>query len=378
MIFDKIIAKKFFNKAVALEETNNLDEAFELYKKAAVAGLPDAMFKLYDLYINKNFHAKEMNNMLELVLSGKPVMPWEVHSQKKPDIEAGAHWLHRAAEFGHIEACFIYGHSLCGANRIEEGLRFLDKAAKGGHEMARLWRSYFTKHDPISDMMYDKMLEKCFNADGKIDLEIAGILKDGQPRQLAIYGYKLMSMYSKGLIDGSSLNFYMPTSNGIPYFPIAPKRGCWETFIRINKDALPHGTLLTFTSDIRVIPMSLHGLRIIGEAVYKSPSFGWLEEEKKAIVLQVDSAVHLDEQKVADVARRYVLRSDEYQPTNVAFFEENGEKEYSVEIAEIKGQTVNVLYRYTIGGSDEVWSYFTPTLINITLFSQEKDNKCLL
>lgn len=63
------------------------------------------------------------------------------------------------------------------------------------------------------------------------------------------------------------------------YFPVAPKRGSWETFVRVNKDALPNGTLLTFTSDIHVVPMSLQGMRIVGEALYKSPSFGWLREE---------------------------------------------------------------------------------------------------
>ena len=142
--------------------------------------------------------------------------------------------------------------------------------------------------------------------------------------------------------------------------------------MRVNKDALPDGTLLTFTSDIHVEPKSLQGLRIVGEAVYKSPSFGWLREEKTAAVLQVDSFVCLDEQKVADVARRYMLRSDEYLPSNVAFFEENGEKEYSVEIAEIKNDSVNVMYRYTIGGRDDVKSFFAPELIELILFEAKE------
>ena len=364
----------YFDKALNLEESGNLEEAYEYYRKAAEEGLSDAMFKLYDLYLNKGFHAKENNNMLELALSGKPVMPWDVTSQKVNDVESGIYWLRRAAEAGHIEACCIYGHRLCDEKDIDNGLSFLNKAAEGGHKLARLWHSYFSNHESVSDDEYNEILAKCFNTEGKIDLELAGILKDGKPNQLARYGYTLMSLYNKGLVDGSFLNYFMPKSNGIPYFPVAPKRGSWETFVRVNKDALPDGTLLTFTSDICVMPMTLQGLRIVGEAVYKSPSFGWLREEKNAVVFQVDSSVCLDDQKVADVARRYMLRSEEYLPTNVAFFEENGEKEYSVEIAEIKDGSVNVLYRYTIGGSDDVQSYFSPELIDLKINETEGYN----
>ena len=69
-----------FDKAVEFEESDNLEDAYQCYLKAAEAGMPDAMFKLYDLFVNKGFHAKEENNMLEQALSGKPVMPWDVFS----------------------------------------------------------------------------------------------------------------------------------------------------------------------------------------------------------------------------------------------------------------------------------------------------------
>lgn len=370
MILDSYLAKYYIDKATALEESGNLEGAYELYKKAADAGSSDAMFKLFELYMSKGFHEKEENNMLGLMLSGKPVMPWDVKTHKSPDVQAGEYWLRRAAESGHVDACFIYGHSLCSAHREGEGFRFLEKAKKGGHEQAGLWCSYFSRHQPVSDERYNVMLERFSAPDGKINLMQAGFLKDGTPSQLARYGYKLMSMYNGGLIDAPSLNFYMPSWKGIPCYPIAAKRGCWETFIRVNKDALPHGTLLTFTSDIDIkylIPKSLHGLRIIGEAVYKSPSFGWLKVEKKAIVMLVDNSVCLDLQKTLDVAQRYKLHEEEYSPANVAFFEEDGEKEYSVEIAEIKGTKLNVLCRYTIGGDDYVMSHFTPELISLTI-----------
>lgn len=361
-----------FDKAVEFEESDNLEDAYQCYLKAAEAGMPEAMFKLYDLFVNKGFHAKEENNMLEQALSGKPVMPWDVFSHASPDVKSGLYWLSRAAGLGHAEACCSYGYGLCESGDTDNGLHFLKQSADKGNKAACRLVSYFTKHDSISDEQYDEELERLFNADGKLDIEVAGILKDGNPKQLAKYGHTLMTRFNNGTIDGNLMNFLMPKSDGIPYFPVAPKRGRWETFVRVNKDALPDGTLLTFTSDIHVEPKSLQGLRVVGEAVYKSPSFGWLREEKTAAVLQVDSFVCLDEQKVADVARRYMLRSDEYLPSNVAFFEENGEKEYSVEIAEFNNGSVNVMYRYTIGGSDDVKSFFTPELIELILFEAKE------
>lgn len=356
-----------YEAAMFFEERNDLEAAYKYYCQAASAGLPEAMFRLYNLFVNKGFHAKENNNMAELLLSGKPVMPWDVTLHKVPDFEIGMYWLGKAADSGLTDACYIYGHHLCVANKLDEGLSYLKKAADNNHEMARLWWSYFSKHEFVPDEIYNNILEECFTSTGKIDLVFAGFLKDGKPNQLAKYGYLLMSRYNKGLIDGSSLNFYMPKANGIPYFPVAPKRGNWETFVRVNKDVLSDGTLLTFTADIGVKPLSMNGLRIVGEAIYKSPAFGWLKEEKRAVVMKVDSAIRLNKSIIADVVHRYKLRHDEYMPANVAFFEENGEKEYSVEIAEIKGDEVIILYRYTIGGSDSVRSYFTPELLSIKL-----------
>ena len=360
-----------YDKAVKFEEADNLAEAYQCYIKAAEVGMPDAMFKLYDLFVNKGFHAKEVNNMLELALSGKPVMPWNVSSHTSPDVKSGLYWLSKAAESGHVEACFVFGAHLCDIGQMDKGMNFLRKAAAGENEKARQLISYLSRHDAASDEEYSKYLGKLITANGEIDIEIAGILKDGSPEQLAKYGYTLMTHYNNGVIDGRILNTLIPKLDGIPYFPVAPKRGLWETFVRINKDALPDGTLLTFTSDIHVEPMSLHGLRVVGKAVYKSPSFGWLNDEKKAIVLQVDSASVLGENELADVARRFRLRQDEYIPSNVAFFCENGEKEYSVEIAEIKNGSVNVMYRYTIDGSDDVHNFFTPELIELTINNTE-------
>ena len=66
------------------------------------------------------------------------------------------------------------------------------------------------------------------------------------------------------------------------------------------------------------------------------------------------------------ILQKQPLREWEYQD-DVSFFLERGEKEYSVEIACISGNTVDILYRYTIGGSDDVEHYFPPELISLAL-----------
>lgn len=362
----KVELQALLDSAIEYEHAGNLEEAYAKYLTAAEAGLSEAMYRLFVLFVGKGFHAKEENNLFELALKGSPILPWSIKAHLSPDMKTGIYWLSRAADSGHIDACNIYGRMLCDADDIENGLSYLHKSADAGNSDATRWISYFTKHDPVSDEEYDVLLAEFFK-DNNINVQSAGILKDGRPDQLARYGYKLMLLFNQGLISSGDLNYYMPKSNGIPYHPVAPKRGNWETFVRVNKNALPDGTLLTFTSDINTSPKSLHGLKFVGEVVYRSPSFGWLKEEKTACVMEIDSSVDLDEETIKDVASRYYLRNYEYRTEDVAFFEEDGEKEYSVEIAEIRDGKVNVLYRYTIDGSDQVDSYFEPELIALKL-----------
>ena len=66
-----------------------------------------------------------------------------------------------------------------------------------------------------------------------------------------------------------------------------------------------------------------------------------------------------------EVVEAFQLREEEYLGDSLAFLVENGEKEYSFEIAGIQGNQVEVLWRYTIGGSDRVQNYFEPELISI-------------
>ena len=51
---------------------------------------------------------------------------------------------------------------------------------------------------------------------------------------------------------------------------------------------------------------------------------------------------------------------------------ENGGKEYSVEIACLNGLEVDLLFRYTIGGSNDVKRFFAPRLLSLALNALEE------
>ena len=66
-----------------------------------------------------------------------------------------------------------------------------------------------------------------------------------------------------------------------------------------------------------------------------------------------------------NVVESFHLIEEEYMGDSIAFFTENGEKEYSFEVAGIREKRVEVLWRYTIGGTDRVEEYFEPELISM-------------
>ena len=133
-----------------------------------------------------------------------------------------------------------------------------------------------------------------------------GELKNGSPAQNSKLGYAAFP--------------YLMDDNKIPIFPVSPKRVGWKTFVRIDRNTFPDGAKILFSADINVHPDFLNGLSYVGEAKYISPAFGWLREEK----------------------------------------------EYSVEISALIGEHIDVLYRYTIGGSDRVKKYIEPKLLELS------------
>ena len=112
---------------------------------------------------------------------------------------------------------------------------------------------------------------------------------------------------------------------------------------------------------------NLHHARIAGTAVYKSPKFGWMAEKKNAVLIRLGENAVLSSDALREVVNSFALRDEEYNCKSIAFMVENGEKEYSLEVAGITDKKVEVLWRYTIGGSDSVDNYFEPELISLNL-----------
>ena len=102
-------------------------------------------------------------------------------------------------------------------------------------------------------------------------------------------------------------------------------------------------------------------------AKYRSPGFGWLGEEKNAVLIRLGENNTLSGEKLKEVVDAFSLIDEEYRAESIAFMVENREKEYSFEVAGIRDEKVEVLWRYTIGGSDRVHQYFEPQLISIKI-----------
>ena len=164
---------------------------------------------------------------------------------------------------------------------------------------------------------------------------------------------------------------------GIPLIPAAPRRMCWRTYIRIQWECFPKpDAYLALASDIldedrpdSLIDVRQH-LRFVGKAVYRSPAFGWLQEEKTAVLLQYDP-VRLTEWTQAVMQHTQLLKKNPLRPfecdDSVSYLFECGEKEYSVEITCICDGRVDILYRYTIGGSEKVRQYCPAELLSLSL-----------
>ena len=154
----------------------------------------------------------------------------------------------------------------------------------------------------------------------------------------------------------------------VPLIPCTAVRLNWETLVRIDLNAFrSDDVLIAFSSDIRQSINNLGRLKSAGRAVYRSPSFGWLREEKEAVVFKIDRQIFPEGQEMERFENNNYLEPLNLSSDNTAFFVENGEKEYSAEIVAITDGKVSVLFRYTIGGPDEIKNTFEPELLNLRL-----------
>lgn len=370
-----------YNKGLALEKEGKLEEAYKEYEKGAHLNDPKAMVAIARLYIIGKFRPVTKSNLGDVLLGGGPIFPWSVQNWEEPDYESGIEWLKKAADLNDPKALSVLGNMLSSGvgvkADIEKGLEYLYKAAKKGDISAKndicLYRP---DGKSLSDEEYEKCLSEFVNAADSGDtgaFPLYATLKSGTDKQQARFGYEIMAARNAGRgWDERFKASYLPS--GIPLFPAAAKRGAWQTFVRFDLNAFKEKyPLILVSSDILDVERpeylleSFHRAEVVGTAEYVSPEFGWLREKKKALVIRLGGSDTLDGQALERVKRDFYLIPDEYEPDNVAFFVETGEKEYSFEIAGITDNKVDVLWRYTIGGSDHVDHYFEPQLTELTI-----------
>lgn len=377
-LFAHLKWKKLLEQAQSAEAAGELEKAYELYVQASEMGCAAAMTAIGNLYMQKGFRMVKTSNLLELMAMGMPVFPWNLQEQEVPDMKSALEWFRKAADAGDVQGMLVTGSLMCEGQgcpeNIEGGLDYLKKAADRGDLRARKMMALFSKprQEDVPEEQYSAWLEAFEKAvDGQEDKQFALYenLKRGCPAQWTRLG-RLLTAARNIERPGYGLFKYLYDEKGIPLIPASVKRGAWQSFVRIDLNAFPEeDVLIAFSADIQAkfCLDERHRLREAGTAVYRSPAFGWLGEEKEAVVFRIDREALLSGERLEKVMEDFRLTEEEYAPDNAAFFTERGEKEYSAEVAAICGSRVEVLLRYTIGGSEQVKEYFEPALVSLTL-----------
>ena len=378
--FRNLKNRRTIEKALALgaekEAQKDLEAAFEQYHRAAELGNPEAMIHIAKLYLSGEFRPVEASNLMDLILQGIPVFSWNMAAQKVPDYKSALEWFCKADDLGNAIACCMAGSMLCEGKGCKEdkpaGLRYLETAAAAGITEARNAICIYREHSPkfFAQEQYETLLKQFSEAAATGRDEAYTLydeLKCGHPQLLARLGYAITT--AKNVRRPGFEPFqYSSTPSGIPLIPACAKRGAWKSFIRVDLNAFPSDDVLIAISsdiDLRYMLGFAHKLTPAGTAVYRSPEFGWLPEEKHPYLYRIDRNAALREEILTKLAGEFCLIDEEFRPDNAAFLTEHGEKEYSVEIAAIYDGKVDILYRYTIGGSDHVEHYFQPELISM-------------
>ena len=268
-----------------------------------------------------------------------------------------------------------------------KGISYLEKAAAHGQETAKKYICLYRPDGKVlTDEEYETALadfEKAADAGDDKAYELYSTLKSGTQKQLARLGHVLIAAQNIQK-SGYEAFKYSSTPSGIPLIPVAPKRRAGRTFLRFNLDAwVDEHPLIAVASDILSIGDSrqigfmldhLHRAKIVGTVAYRSPSFGWLPVEKDAVLIRLGTDDKLNDEVLKEIADEFDLLDEVYMGDSIAFMFENGEKDYSFEVAGIKGDQVEVLYRYTVGGSEEIREYNEPELMSLHFYEDGKES----
>lgn len=358
------------------EAQNNLEAAYGEYEQAAALGSGKAMAAIGALYLHKGFRMVEQTNIAELISQGIPVFPWNVIKKMVPDQITARQWYCKAAQCGEAAGYAAAGVMLCegigGSADLEKGLAYLNKALDMGVEEVRPALAVYAQAKDLhtSDEQYEQLLRDFIHAVEAEKPERYGLysaLKGGTDRQKTRLGHVLVTR--RNLNDPKYADFkYLYSPEGVPLIPCCARRLNWKTFIRIDLNAfLSDDVLIAFSTDIGNTVTRTSRLTPAGSAVYRSPAFGWLRERKEAVVFRIRPQDVLPPAEMEQFAHENYLQPMEYAPDHVAFLLENGEKEYSAEIVAIAGGKVQVLFRYTIGGPDDLQETFEPELLELRL-----------
>ena len=106
-IWDSLLNKKekYRREGIELGRQGKYEEAYLKYEEAAGMNDKPSMVYIAKMYLSGNFRPVETSNLVELMLQGNPIFPWNQVSKKHPDYESGLAWLIKAADLGDGFSC---------------------------------------------------------------------------------------------------------------------------------------------------------------------------------------------------------------------------------------------------------------------------------
>lgn len=342
------------------------ETAFSWLEKAAEQGSSDAMRFIANMYFHENFRPVRVSGvekaMADALQRGQlVVMPHQCVDSEEPDYRTAWEWYMKAAEHGDIDSMSNAGvmalQGIGCEKNVELAEELIGKAAEAGNPFAqKAYRDFFGKtifafkpDDQYTALLAD-FQRSADVGDETASFEIYRNIILGTDRQLARLGYIL----AKGKYNSHEIyrQFGYPVRNtGEPYAPAYLfTRFEWVSYLKIDLNAFDEEEiLLSFTSDVGRAITPVKWVEVVGEIEYTSGSFGWLRERKTATVFRVDRNLPIEAARIEScpISNDYLLEEDS------AWFIEDGEKEYSAEICQIKDGQPIILCRYTIDGADQ-------------------------